>query len=141
MTAPTSTSTSTSVLGPPTPSGTASRPSVGSRWIEQYHPEDPAFWDSPDGRPVARRNLGFSILAENIGFSVWQMFSISTAVLAAIGYGFTADQLFWLVAVAGLVGALLRIPYTFMPALATSPRRWPTSPTSTPTRRRASRSA
>ncbi len=89
----------------------------GSRWIDEYHPEEPDFWNSPSGRPVARRNLGWSILAENIGFSVWQMFSISTAVLAAIGYGFTADQLFWLVAVAGLVGAVLRVPYTFMPAL------------------------
>ncbi|MGI8458424.1 MAG: MFS transporter [Propionibacteriaceae bacterium] len=89
---------------------------TGRRWIEEYHPEDPDFWSSPQGRPVARRNLGWSILAENIGFSVWQMFSISTAVLAAIGYGFTADQLFWLVATAGLVGALLRVPYTFMPA-------------------------
>ena len=87
------------------------------RWIDEYHPEDPDFWESPQGRPVARRNLVWSILAENIGFSVWQMFSISTAVLAAIGYGFTADQLFWLVAIAGLVGAVLRVPYTFMPAL------------------------
>ena len=99
------------------PGGTGPLTHVGSRWIPDFHPEDPAFWDSPDGRPVARRNLAWSILAENIGFSVWQMFSIATAVLAAINYGFTANQLFWLVAVAGLVGALLRVPYTFMPAL------------------------
>ncbi len=99
------------------PAGTGPLVQIGSRWIDEFHPEDPEFWESPHGRPVARRNLGWSILAENIGFSVWQMFSIATAVLAAIGYGFTADQLFWLVAVAGLVGALLRVPYTFMPAL------------------------
>jgi NNP family nitrate/nitrite transporter-like MFS transporter len=97
--------------------GTGPLTHIGSRWIAEYHPEDPEFWSSPNGRPVARRNLGWSILAENIGFSVWQMFSIATAVLAAINYGFTANQLFWLVAIAGLVGALLRIPYTFMPAL------------------------
>jgi MFS transporter, NNP family, nitrate/nitrite transporter len=89
----------------------------GARWIEHYDPEDPAFWNSPAGRPVARRNLVWSVLAENIGFSVWQMFSIATAVLASIGYGFTGDQLFWLVATAGLVGAIMRVPYTFMPAL------------------------
>ena len=63
------------------------------------------------------------MLAENIGFSVWQMFSIATAVLASIGYGFTSDQLFWLVATAGLVGAIMRVPYTFMPALGTVPSR------------------
>ena len=88
-----------------------------SRWIDDYDPEDPVFWASPQGRPVARRNLGWSVLAENIGFSVWQMFSIATAVLASIGYGFTGDQLFWLVATAGLVGAVMRVPYTFMPAV------------------------
>jgi MFS transporter, NNP family, nitrate/nitrite transporter len=120
---PTSENTATGTAAPAgasvasSPTATGSLTHRGSRWIEEYHPEDPAFWKSSAGRPVARRNLGWSILAENIGFSVWQMFSIATAVLAAIGYGFTADQLFWLVAVAGLVGALLRVPYTFMPAL------------------------
>ncbi|MGY2077135.1 MFS transporter [Blastococcus sp. SYSU DS0828] len=89
----------------------------GPRWIDDYDPEDPRFWASPQGRPVARRNLAWSVLAENIGFSVWQMFSVATAVLASIGYGFTSDQLFWLVATAGLVGAIMRVPYTFMPAL------------------------
>ncbi|WP_164702703.1 MFS transporter [Modestobacter sp. KNN46-3] len=106
--------------GAPTaaPPAGESPPAVrGGRWIDDYTPEDPAFWASPQGRPVARRNLVWSVLAENIGFSVWQMFSVATAVLASIGYGFTSDQLFWLVATAGLVGAIMRVPYTFMPAL------------------------
>ncbi|SFF32295.1 MFS transporter [Blastococcus tunisiensis] len=102
---------------PAPPAGTGPVAQLGSRWIDDYNPEDPAFWASPQGRPVARRNLVWSVLAENIGFSVWQMFSIATAVLASIGYGFTSDQLFWLVATAGLVGAIMRVPYTFMPAL------------------------
>jgi NNP family nitrate/nitrite transporter-like MFS transporter len=98
-------------------SGTGPAPRNGSRWIDHYNPEDAEFWASPQGRPVARRNLAWSVLAENIGFSVWQMFSIATAVLASIGYGFSSNQLFWLVATAGLVGAIMRVPYTFMPAL------------------------
>jgi MFS transporter, NNP family, nitrate/nitrite transporter len=101
----------------PRRSGPAGRGRIGSRWIDDYDPEDAAFWESAAGRPVARRNLAWSILAENLGFSVWQMFSIATAVLASIGYGFTGDQLFWLVATAGLVGAVVRVPYTFLPAL------------------------
>ncbi|MGY1751292.1 MFS transporter [Modestobacter sp. SYSU DS0511] len=100
---------------PPAGSGPVTR--VGGRWIDHYDPENPAFWGSPQGRPVARRNLVWSVFAENIGFSVWQLFSVSTAVLASIGYGFTSNQLFWLVATAGLVGAIMRVPYTFMPAL------------------------
>ena len=99
------------------PAGTGPVARLGSRWIDEYNPEDPAFWASERGKPVARRNLVWSILAENIGFSVWQMFSIATAVLASIGYGFSSDQMFWLVATAGLVGAIMRVPYTFMPAL------------------------
>ncbi|TWH72605.1 NNP family nitrate/nitrite transporter-like MFS transporter [Modestobacter roseus] len=100
---------------PPAGNGPVAR--VGGRWIDHYDPEDPAFWASPQGKPVARRNLVWSVFAENIGFSVWQLFSVSTAVLASIGYGFTSNQLFWLVATAGLVGAIMRVPYTFMPAL------------------------
>jgi MFS transporter, NNP family, nitrate/nitrite transporter len=107
----------TGTAAPAPPTGTGPVAKLGSRWIDDYNPEDPAFWASPQGRPVARRNLGWSVLAENIGFSVWQMFSIATAVLASIGYGFTSNQLFWLVATAGLVGAIMRVPYTFMPAL------------------------
>jgi MFS transporter, NNP family, nitrate/nitrite transporter len=114
---PVATSAATAVGAPPAPAGTGPVAKLGSRWIDSYNPEDPDFWASPQGKPVARRNLVWSVFAENIGFSVWQMFSIATAVLAAIGYGFSADQLFWLVATAGLVGAIMRVPYTFMPAL------------------------
>ena len=66
---------------------------------------------------MARRNLVWSILAENIGFSVWLLFSITVTFLPAAGFAFTTDQLFWLVSTAAIVGAVLRVPYTFMPAL------------------------
>jgi len=83
-----------------------------SGWIEHWTPEDPDFWESY-GRPVARRNLIFSILAEHLGFSVWLLWSVSAALLAGAGFSFTPQQLFWLVAVPNLVGSLLRLPYTF----------------------------
>jgi nitrate/nitrite transporter NarK len=81
-------------------------------WIEHWRPEDPDFWSSV-GKPVARRNLIFSILAEHLGFSVWLLWSVSAALLAKAGFDFTPQQLFWLVAVPNLVGSLLRLPYTF----------------------------
>ena len=65
------------------------------------------------GKPVARRNLIFSILAEHLGFSVWLLWSVSAALLAKVGFNFSPQQLFWLVAVPNLVGSLLRLPYTF----------------------------
>jgi nitrate/nitrite transporter NarK len=82
------------------------------RWIEHWDPEDEAFWEST-GRPVARRNLFWSIFAEHLGFSVWVLWSVSAALLAREGFAFTPQQLFWLVAVPNLVGSLLRLPYTF----------------------------
>ena len=48
--------------------------------------------------------LGISVVKSTL--------NVTTAVLASIGYGFTSDQLFWLVALPNLVGAAMRIPYT-----------------------------
>lgn len=82
------------------------------RWIEDWRPEDETFW-ARTGARVARRNLVWSIVAEHLGFSVWMIWSVSSAMLAAVGFDFTAQQLFLLVAIPSLVGALLRLPYTF----------------------------
>src|SRR3954470_6862543 len=81
-------------------------------WIEDWRPEDTEFWQKT-GRRIARRNLVSSILAENIGFSVWLMWSVVAARLPKAGFNYTTDQLFLLVALPGLVGALIRFPYTF----------------------------
>jgi NNP family nitrate/nitrite transporter-like MFS transporter len=78
--------------------------------IEHWEPENETFWKST-GKAIARRNLIFSIFAEFLGFSVWQVFSVVAAQLPSVGYQFTLNQLFWLAAVPGLSGATLRIPY------------------------------
>jgi NNP family nitrate/nitrite transporter-like MFS transporter len=96
--------------GPPV--STAPPVARRGRWIDHWEPEDPEFWQST-GRPIARRNLVFSILAEHLGFSVWLLWSIVAVNLGNAGFAFTESQLFWLVAVPSLVGATLRIPYTF----------------------------
>ena len=41
------------------------------------------------------------------------MWSIVTVHLNSVGFAFTESQLFWLVAIPSLVGATLRLPYTF----------------------------
>ncbi len=81
-------------------------------WIEEWDPEDEEFWESK-GKYVARRNLVFSIFAEFLGFSVWQLFSIVAALLPAIGFGFSTQQLLVLVSLPPLIGATVRFPYTF----------------------------
>jgi NNP family nitrate/nitrite transporter-like MFS transporter len=81
-------------------------------WISEWKPEDEAFWNAT-GKIVARRNLIWSIIAEHIGFSVWLIWSIVATKLPAAGFHFTTDELFQLVAVPGLIGSLMRFPYTF----------------------------
>lgn len=82
------------------------------RWIEDWRPEDADFWEAT-GRRTARRNLLWSVFAEHVGFSVWLIWSVSSAFLLAQGFDFTPQQLFLLVALPNLVGSLLRLPYTF----------------------------
>ncbi|WP_229662895.1 MFS transporter [Nocardioides phosphati] len=84
----------------------------GGTWIEDWRPEDAAFWEG-GGKAIAKRNLLWSIFAEHLGFSVWLLWSVSAALLAKQGFVFTPQQLFFLVAVPNLVGSLIRIPYTF----------------------------
>ncbi len=96
----------TSTLGT-THAPAAARP----HWIDDWRPEDRAFWDAGGDR-IARRNLVFSILSEHIGFSVWSMWSVLVLFLGP-EYGFEPTDKFLLTIVPTLVGATLRLPYTF----------------------------
>ncbi|ALJ20335.1 MFS transporter [Microbacterium sp. No. 7] len=86
------------------------------RWIDGWDPEDAGFWEA-EGRAVARRNLGWSIFAEFLGFIVWQLWSIVVVMLPAAGFTLSSSEMFWLISVPSLVGATLRFPYTFMVAI------------------------
>jgi NNP family nitrate/nitrite transporter-like MFS transporter len=83
-----------------------------SKWIDEWNPEDETFWRSV-GKRIARQNLIWSIVAENIGFSVWLIWSVTAPRLPRAGFHYSTDQLFNLVAFPGLVGALMRFPYAF----------------------------
>ena len=85
---------------------------LAGRWIDHWDPEDAGFWRD-GGRTIARRNLVLSIYAEFLGFCVWALWSVVVPQLPAAGFSLTLDQQFWLIAVPSLVGATIRIPYTF----------------------------
>ncbi len=88
-------------------------PHPGKAILTDWRPEDPAFWQQT-GRAIARRNLWLSIPALLLSFAVWQVWSVVVAKLPLVGFAFTTDQLFWLAALPGLSGAVLRVFYAFM---------------------------
>ncbi|MFF5364300.1 nitrate/nitrite transporter [Streptomyces scabiei] len=94
---------------------TAPASSRGGRWIQHWDPENEAFWNET-GEKVARRNLIFSVLSEHIGFSVWTVWSVMVLFMGP-EYGLTPADKFFIVSMATLVGAIVRIPYTFAVAL------------------------
>ena len=83
-----------------------------AHWIDNWEPENPDFWESK-GKRIARRNLVLSIFAENIGFSIWVLWTIVVIYLANAGIDMSLSETFWLTAVPNLIGSFLRIPYTF----------------------------
>src|SRR3954452_24095352 len=82
------------------------------RWIDTWEAENDQVWEAT-GRRIARKNLIFSIFAENLGFSIWVLWTIVVINLANIGITMSIGELFLLTAVPNLVGSFLRIPYTF----------------------------
>ncbi|MFE6624717.1 nitrate/nitrite transporter [Streptomyces sp. NPDC057740] len=98
-----------------TASSTAPAASRGGRWIEHWDPEDETFWNET-GEKVARRNLFFSVLSEHIGFSIWTLWSVMVLFMGP-EYGLTPADKFTIVSMATLVGAIVRVPYTFAIAI------------------------
>ena len=87
-----------------------------------WTPEDKTFW-AQEGQAIATRNLWISVPALFLAFAVWQLMSVVAVKLPQIGFAFTTNQLFWLVAAPALSGATLRIFYSFMVPIFGG-RRW-----------------
>jgi MFS transporter, NNP family, nitrate/nitrite transporter len=85
--------------------------------IEDWRPEDQAFWEST-GKRIAYRNLAISVPALLCGFAVWGMWGIITVQMLNLGFPFTQAELFTLTAIAGISGATMRIPASFLIRLA-----------------------
>ncbi|WP_127793690.1 MFS transporter [Agromyces sp. LHK192] len=111
--APASSAAVTSGAAPTT--GTPELTHRPGRWIDGWDPENRDQWERV-GRSIAKRNLGWSIFAEFLGFVVWQLWSIVAVMLPAAGFQLETSQIFWLISIPSLVGATLRIPYSFVVA-------------------------
>ncbi|MBP6718116.1 MAG: MFS transporter [Rhodoferax sp.] len=89
------------------------KPSQSGADIADWNPEDEKFWEST-GKKIAYRNLWISIPALLCGFAVWGMWGIITVQMMNLGYPFSQAELFTLTAIAGLAGATMRIPASFL---------------------------
>ena len=85
--------------------------------IADWRPEDEQFWSSTGSR-IAYRNLWISVPALLCGFAVWGMWGIITVQMLNLGFPFSQAELFTLTAIAGIAGATMRIPASFLIRLA-----------------------
>ncbi len=86
---------------------------AGRRDIADWRPEDAEFWETT-GKRIAYRNLAISVPALLCGFAVWGMWGIITVQMLNLGFPFTQAELFTLTAIAGIAGATMRIPASFL---------------------------
>ncbi|WP_063001418.1 MFS transporter [Nocardia mikamii] len=87
------------------------------RWLEHWEPDNETFWEN-GGKRTARKNLAFSVFSENLGFSIWVLWASVVTAMGSAGFHYlsgpdaVANSLL-LTSTPTLVGAALRVPYTF----------------------------
>lgn len=78
-----------------------------------WNPEDESQWQET-GKKVAFRNLWISVPCLLCSFAVWMYWGVITVQMLNLGFPYSKEQLFTLMSIAGLSGATLRIPSTFV---------------------------
>lgn len=80
--------------------------------LQDWSLEDDNYWNKK-GKYIANKNLINSIICLFLAFAVWFIWSAVAVNLNNVGFFFTTDQLFTLAATPGLIGASLRVFYSF----------------------------
>ena len=86
---------------------------TSGRVLIGWDPEDPARWDSR----IAWKTLIVSTYSLFLGFCVWFMVSAIAPKLNEIGFDLSTAQLYWLTAMPGLSGGLLRLIFMVLPPI------------------------
>ncbi|WP_312196186.1 MFS transporter [Epilithonimonas vandammei] len=84
-----------------------------SNWLTDYDPSNEEFWKR-SGKKIAWKTLAITTTALTFSFATWFLYSVIVIKLPHIGFQFTDDQLFWMAAMPGLAGGILRIVNTFL---------------------------
>lgn len=78
-------------------------------WLDSWDPEEK--WDSR----LAWRTLSVTTFNLTLCFIVWFLVSAIAPALNGLGFDLSTGQLYWLTAMPGLAGGLLRLVWTFLP--------------------------
>lgn len=82
-------------------------------WLDKWEPDNEEFWENT-GSKIAWKTLTITTLSLILSFASWFMMSVIAVKLPGLGFPFSKDQLFWLVAIPGLAAGFLRIIHTFI---------------------------
>ncbi len=85
----------------------------GPEWLRSWDPENEETWD----RRLAWQTLWITTFSLTMCFVAWFLPSAIIPKLNAIGYSFTQQQLYWLAAVPGLSGGLMRLVWMVLPPI------------------------
>ncbi|TFD73957.1 MFS transporter [Cryobacterium fucosi] len=81
--------------------------------LSNWDPEHEETWDSR----LAWRTLWITTFSLTLSFATWYLVSAIAPRLNDIGYTLAPGQLYWLVAIPGLAGGLLRLVFMFLPPI------------------------
>lgn len=88
-------------------------PTRSSEWLTDWDPENETTWNSG----LAWKTLSVTTFSLVMCFVAWFLPSAVVPKLNAIGYSWTKDQLYWLAAIPGLSGGLLRLVWMVLPPI------------------------
>lgn len=80
------------------------------KWLHDWQPESES-WD----KSLAWRTTAITTLNLVMAFSTWFLASALAPKLQGLGFNLSKDQLYWLTAMPGLAGGLLRLLWMFLP--------------------------
>jgi NNP family nitrate/nitrite transporter-like MFS transporter len=92
---------------------TAPAPARKGEWLESWDPENEQTWD----KSLAWRTLWVTTFCLTLAFVAWFLPSAIVPKLNALGYEFSKSQLYWMAAMPGLAGGLLRLVWMVLPPI------------------------
>lgn len=87
------------------------KPTTQGDWLSVWDPEDPKVWDSK----LAWNTLAVTTFTLTLCFAAWFLPSALVPKLNALGFSFTKTELYWMAAMPGLSGGLLRLVWMVLP--------------------------